>query len=158
MVILAQPSPFEVWQQTVREQFRSGGSWTSVFVVVLLFAGLVIVVGWLTRIQNRLQQRREDAPQYSDPQRLYAHLLSNLGLTVPQRQMLDAVAHDLHLPHPTAMLISEVLFDRCFEQWMREAKGGAAAVTATTSQLVARTRKRLFPEGAGMVFSMPTRA
>ncbi|MDO8632674.1 MAG: hypothetical protein Q7R41_19500 [Phycisphaerales bacterium] len=158
MEVMAQSSQFEAWQRAVRNQFQYGGSWTSVFVVLLSLAALVVLVGWLSRIQNRSQQRTENAPRNSDPQRLYAHLLSNLGLNVPQRQLLESVARDLRLPHPTTLLVSETLYDQCVEQWTRRAGGAAAeADRATTLQIFTRTRNRLFPEGTGMVFSTPTR-
>lgn len=158
MEVMAQSSQFEVWQRAVRNQFQYGGSWTSVFLVLLSLAALVMLVGWLTRIQNRLQQGAENAPRNSDPQRLYAHLLCNLGLSVPQRQLLESVARDLRLPHPTTLLVSATLFDQCVEQWTRRAGGAAVeADRAKTLQIVIRTRNRLFPEGTGMVFSTPTR-
>jgi hypothetical protein len=158
MEVMAQSPQFEAWQRAVRNQFQYGGSWTSAFLVLLSLAALVLLVGWLSRIQERLQRKTEIAPQYSDPQRLYMHLLSNLGLSVPQRQLLESVARDLRLPHPTALLVSETLYDQCVEQWTRRAGSAAAeADRAITRQIFTRTRSRLFPEGTGMVFSTPTR-
>jgi hypothetical protein len=158
MEVMAQSSQFEAWQRAVRDQFQYGGSWISGILVLLSLAAIVILAGWLSRVQNRLQQGTENAPRNSDPQRLYAHLLSNLGLSVPQRQLLESVARDLRLPHPTALLVSETLYDQCVEQWTRRT-GDATAETdrATTLQIFTQTRNRLFPEGIGMVFSTPTR-
>ena len=158
MQVLAQSSQFDAWQRAVRDQFQYGGSWISVFLVLLSLAALVILVGWLSRIQNKLQQGNESVPRNSDPQRLYTHLLNNLGLSVPQRQLLESVARDLRLTHPTTLLISETLYDHCVEQWTRRAGSATAeADRTTTRQIFIRTRNRLFPEGTGMVFSTPTR-
>ena len=159
MEVMAQSPQFEDWQRAVRNQFQYGGSWTSVFVVLLSLVAIIVLVGWLSRIQNRSQQSAANSPRNSDPQRLYAHLLSNLGLSVPQRQLLESVARELRLPHPTILLISETLYDQCVEQWTRRAGGAAVeADRATTLLILTRTRNRLFPEGTGMVFSTPTRA
>ncbi len=150
---IAQSSEFEVWQQAVKNQFQKGGSITVAFMVLLAIIVAVLVVGWISRLQGRLRDTSNVVVGNSNPQRLYTHLLCNLGLTVPQRQFLEKVARDLEIPHPASLLISSVLFDQTVERWMGAPKSQAAGERASAVQLAAKARSRLFPEGAGMVFT-----
>ncbi len=154
MGFLAQSSEFDTWQRAVQSQFQKGGSWISALLVILAIAAFVILVSWLTRIQRKFQRKVGHGPQRSDSQRIFTHLVCNLGLNVPQRQLLESVARDLRLPHPTVLLISETLFDRMVDEWSRRAvHESRKSSDPNTIQLVARTKSRLFPEGVGMVFS-----
>jgi hypothetical protein len=119
---------------------------------------VVVLLLVIARLQSQWNRHEEKAQQDSHPQRLYTHLLCVLGFTAAQRQLLEAVAKASTLAHPTALLVSDVLFDHSIAQWEREA-GEVRADSRRFEQrrVLSLARSRLFPEGRGMVQSTSMR-
>jgi len=151
--MLAEVTDFELWQRAVRDQFREGESVGSLMLGIGCLVGFVLVVLVIARAQAALQQRREVEPE-SHPQRLYTHLLCTMGFTTAQRQLLEALGKASGLAHPTALLVSNVLFDRALTSW--ESKRSAKLADAQRLEdrkALTLMRGRLFPDGSGMVQS-----
>ena len=129
-------------QRSVAEHFREGGSFLSIMLVLAVTAAIVVLAYGLTR----RQQRRGCRASQGDPRQLYQHLLKKLDLTTAGRRLLGAIANDLRLKHPTAMLLSPTLFDRYVEQWRAQRRGfGRALAQPQQPESVAEVRAVLFP-------------
>ncbi len=152
--MLGEVTDFELWQRAVRNQFRQGESVGSLLLGVGCLVAVVVLVLVLARLQSSWNRRGEKAIEDSHPQRLYLHLICALGFTATQRQLLEAVAKASTLAHPTALLVSDVLFDRCVAQWEQQAKEVRAdARRIDERRALTLARSRLFPEGRGIVQS-----
>jgi len=143
--VLLQTDRLPDFFQAVRAQFNKGGTLGSMLIVLASLTALVLLAYFL----NRLEQKATTHTEPSDAQRLFRDLLVRLGLTEAQRQLLDAVAHDLRLKNPTVLLLSESLFDHHVQEWA----GRQKVRTTEREQVVSRMRSRLFPGGAGFVSS-----
>lgn len=156
--MLAEVTQFELWQRAVRNQFRHGESVSSLVLGIGALIGVVVVILVIARLQSRWKRRAEKSQEDSHPQRLYTHLMCALGFTAPQRQLLDALARASQLEHPAALLISDVLFDRCVTEWEKRAGPPPAGEHRLEDrQVLTYARNRLFPEGRGVVQSAPAR-
>ena len=152
--MLGEVTDFELWQRAVRNQFQQGESVGSLLLGVGCLVAVVVLVLVIARLQARWNQREERAQEESHPQRLYMHLICALGFTAAQRHLLEALAKASTLGHPTALLVSDVLFDRCVAQWERQVGEVLAdARHIENRRVLAFARSRLFPEGRGMVQS-----
>lgn len=149
--MLAEVTDFELWQRAVRKQFQEGESIGTVLLGVGLLVGVVVAALVLARLQAKWRRRRDPSAQESKPQRLYTHLLCSMGFTSPQRQLLEALAKVAAVENPTALLISEVLFDRSVAAWEAKNPGAADARRVDERRSIAAIRSRLFPDGRGVV-------
>ena len=145
MPVLLQSDRLPLFYQAVRDQFNRGGTLGSVLIVLASLAGVVLLVYFL----NRLEQRSTKSVEPSDAQRLFRDVLARLGLNEAQRQLLESVSKDLRLKNPTVLLLSERLFDQNVQEWAGRQKGRAAE----RDKVVSRMRSRLFPGEAGFVSS-----
>ena len=156
--MLGEVTNFELWQRAVRNQFREGESIGSLLFGVGCLVAIVVLVLVIARLQARWNQRDETAQEDSHPQRLFMHLICALGFTAAQRQLLEAVAKASSLAQPTALLLSNVLFDRCVAEWEQQAgQVRADSRRIEERRVLALARIRLFPEGRGMVQSSSVR-
>lgn len=152
--MLGEVTDYELWQRAVRNQFRHGESVGSFLLGVGILVAIVVAVLVIARLQSRWNDRQETAQEDSHPQRLYTHLICALGFQAAQRQLLEALAKASTLSHPSALLMSEALFDRSVSEWKIQA--GEADIDSEQvgdPQALAAVRSRLFPEGRGMVQS-----
>lgn len=109
-VILAQ---LDESLKAIRDQFRHGGSFAGVLLTALVIAGVLLLAYVLTR----RQQRRARPGQKADPEGLFFAVLEKLPLTPAQRRMLTSFAADLHMEHPTVMLLSPRALHRSATNW-----------------------------------------
>ncbi len=126
------------------EPLRTGGSVPKVLLLCLVIVGIVVAAYYLGKLQEAFRK-----PVVRDaPMELYCDLLWRLGLSRNQRRLLRHVAKDLDLRHPTAILISEALFDRTVENWRRH-RGGlrGASKQAESAADWDSIRARLFQRG-----------
>ena len=156
--MLGEVTEFELWQRAVRNQFQQGKTIGSLLFGVGCLVGVVVLVLVLARLQAGWNRRDEKAKQDSHPQRLYTHLIYSLGFTAAQRQLLEALARASTLTHPTALLVSDILFDRGVAQWEKQhGEVRADSRHIEERRALAFARSRLFPEGRGMVQSSSTK-
>ncbi len=155
-MILAEVTDFELWQRAVRQQFQQGESVGTLLLGIGVLVGIVVFILVAARVQARWRGREERAQEETHPQRLYNHLLCSLGFTAAQQRLLGAVAKLSTLEHPTAMLVSEILFDRSVVQWEQAGKGAADEARIEDRKVIALARNRLFPDGRGIVQSVPS--
>lgn len=106
-------------QRAVREQFQEGGNIGTLAWVMLVLALVIVIAYFATRPKDRTL----DGTLRPCPQRFFRTLLSRLGLTAPQRRVLNSVAADLRLTNPAAMLLAPALFDRYTKQWRSRLDG-----------------------------------
>lgn len=157
-MILAEVTDFELWQRAVRQQFQGGESLSTIFLGVGVLVGVVVLVIVLGRLQSgwRGPNQPKEEPH---PHRLYTHLLCSLGFTSTQRRVLESLGKACGLEHPTALLISDVLFDRGVASWERAAPTNVAdAHRLEERRLISAARARLFPQGHGIVQSPAVRS
>ena len=147
--MLAEVTDFELWQRAVRDQFRQGESVGSLALGLGTLVAIVLVYAFLARAQAGLR-RSKAQPQETHPQRLFTHLLCVLGLTATQRQFLESLARAAGLAHPTALLMSEELFNRTVDGFGADEAGKTMPMDR---QSLDSLRARLFPQGMGMVQS-----
>lgn len=127
-------------QLAVREHFQQGGSVTTiVFAVIAVLLVIVALYQIFKRRQQTVSRSRVD-----DPQRLFKDMLHILELPLQERKLLIRVARDLHLEHPSVLLLSGVLFERYFEQWRSEGRRGAVDEGAAADGLMPAIRNSLF--------------
>jgi hypothetical protein len=139
---LSQVVRFADWRRAVEDEFRGGGS---LFWSLLAFAGLVIVVVMVYWLSERQQKKIDGVNEYRNPQRLFRDLLQRLELLPPQRQLLETVARDQRLKHPTVILLSEGLYDRHVNEWLRSRNRPVLGTEGhAETQSLTRARRRLF--------------
>ena len=141
--VLLQLNELTPLQKAVREHFQKGGSMLAMLLVLLGIAATLALAYWLTRRQRSTIRK---APP-NDPRKLFRDLQEKLRLPVPQRNFLNGVALQLHLEHPSVLLLSPVLYDRYVDQWRandRQRSGGGAP--SKGSDVAAQTRAALFGE------------
>lgn len=147
-MILAEVTDFELWQRAVRKQFQEGESIESVLLGVGVLVGVVVVTLVAARIQSQWRRRNDPGAQEARPHRLYTHLLCSMGFSASQRQLLEAIAKAASLQNPTALLVSDVLFDRGVAAWVSQNRAGSFD---DQQRAVSAIRSRLFPDGRGVV-------
>lgn len=149
IAILPQADPLTRTQQAIRDHFQTGGSITQALLVLVCVLVFVLLLYGLTRRQERGAYRRK----LNDPHRLFRNLQEKLELSADQRRLLDAVARDNNLSHPTVILLSPRLFDENVIRWTAH-QGVAARRHPDETGLVAvvpATRHALFPAAGGSV-------
>ncbi len=131
-------------QRAVRETLEEGGSATSVLAVLGITGGLILLVYLLTNREARAASPR----RVNNPKALFRDLLPKLSLSAPQRKLLESMAKELDLPHPTTMLLSPVLFDAYKTKWCERRRSGTGRASAgkhdNTDRTLARIRTLLF--------------
>ena len=133
----------ENFYETFARQMRSTGSpWLAALLLVCL--GLVLLVAyWLSKRVAPPEHR----PTVDDPQALFVTMLEKLELSAEQVSWLKRVAKDLHMQHPTVLLISAPMFDECVAKWSTDSrKHTASRPRIADPKTVALTRVMLFPE------------
>jgi len=150
--MIAEVTDFELWQRAVRKQFHEGESIETVLLGVGLLVGVVVITLMIARWQSRWRRRGDTATRESKPHKLYTHLLCAMGFTASHRHLLEAVAKAADLENPTALLISDVLFDRSVSAWeATRPRGPADERRLEERRAISLIRSRLFPDGRGMV-------
>jgi len=130
-------------QKSVADHFQKGGGILSMMLVMLGIAGIVALVAWLSRRQEKIHSPTTT----SNPQKLFHGLLAKLDLTVQQRSLLKSVARDLRMPQPAALLISKELFSKSVKEWNDRTRASAdrKAGPKLSSELVEQITRVLFP-------------
>jgi len=148
ILLLLQNERVQEFSRAVRDEFSKGASPVKTVIAVLAGVALVVLVYMVRRSERRVTVQHET----NDPQRLFRDMLPKLGLSAQQRLVLETLARDLTLPHPAAILLSEILFDRAVMEWRaRDAK--RPADESRTHDALQRARTRLFPSEVGFVSS-----
>lgn len=130
--LLAGSDGLSEFQRALRDQLRQGGSIGEFFLVVVGLVASGCLIHLLAKRRRRAGTGHEAKP---DPQRLFGEVLEKLSLSPAQRDLLKAIARSSRFKHPTALLLSEALFDR-----------HAAMVPGDTAPSdFAHLRRRLFP-------------
>ena len=93
----------------------------------LALLGLLLIL-YAARALNQWWQVR----QTYNPRGLFREILESLSLTRPNSRLLRRIGRELHLPHPTVILLSRGLFITYTNRWM-----------STTGQADFDTRQRL---------------
>jgi hypothetical protein len=128
--------------EAIRDRFRQGGSIWVFLLVVLALVGIFALASYLTQ----RQQTQERKMQKADPAQLFSDLLTKLGVTPQQRQVLGTVVTEMRLAQPAVILLSPALFDRYLGDWQaRQHAEAGGRVRAWGPELVAETRRTLFP-------------
>lgn len=125
-------------QRGVRAYFQEGGSLLVVAYVVLVIVGVVVV----TYLLARRQQLAHEHHVVNSPGQLFEHVLGALELAPGQQRWLSAMAKDLGLEHPAAMLLSRKLFTHHVTSWQRLTKRSTAS---PSPEAIGATHARLFP-------------
>lgn len=141
--VLSQLDALSDVHRAMRDEFQKGGSILETLLALAGLAALVLLAYFLTKLQSRRAAR---SVKYDKPQRLFHDLLDKLSLTTEERQLLDSVSRASRLTHPSAMLLSETLFERRVSKW-RERTDDPSGVVASGSraETIGRVRARLFP-------------
>jgi hypothetical protein len=153
ILLLLQNERVEEFSRAVREEFSKGATPLKTIFAALAIVALVVLVYMLRRSERPITAQGET----NDPQRLFGDVLPKLGLNAQQRLVLETLARDLRLPHPTAILLSEVLFDRAVTQWHAR-DGKRPADESRAHDALQRARTRLFPSEVGFVSSAKQQA
>ena len=128
-------------QQAVRDRFQQGGSVTETLFVFLAMIFAVLLLYLLTLWSRKNVQRRPNR----NPRKLFIDVLSRLGLSPQQRELLTRMAADLCLKDPTAILVSRALFDKHVEEWWAgQRRSGQVRNYSINRQLLAQARHLLF--------------
>lgn len=111
--------------------------WFKIILFLALIGGLM-GLGWML---SRIQRRRQ-APRRPQPMALYQRVQEAVGLSVAERWWMWRLAKALKLTNPTALLISEVLYDKAVGRFC----GGASwfGRSAAAAQQFSAIRHRLF--------------
>ncbi len=124
-------------QLAVREHFQEGGSPTTVVSVLAL---IMVGFGFAYLLSRRFPPKGQETI-IDDPARLFRDVITELKLSVPNRRFLLTMARDLRLEHPSAVLLSPMLFDRCLSRW-EKAKTRPKELTDAARE----TREELFAD------------
>ena len=128
-------------QQAVRDRFQQGGSVTQTLLVFLALIAAVLLLYVLTLWS------RKDLPRRSNrnPRQLFLDVLSKLGLSPQQRDLITRMGADLCLKDPTVILVSRALFDKHVEEWWaQQRRSGQVRNYSVNRQLLAKARHALF--------------
>ncbi len=129
-------------QRVVREHFHEGGSLATVLFVLSGIAVVVLLAYGLTIRQRRVERIARSA----DPRGLFRDLQGKLGLTSPQRQLLDTMAKELRIENPAVILLCPALFDRYLGAWsVKRRKAIIGADESSRPDVAAELRTTLFP-------------
>jgi hypothetical protein len=97
----------------IRQELTEGSSPGDVCLVLL---GIAAFIGLLFALYTLQRQRQRT--QIDDSGKLFRTLLSELQLTVPQRDVLRRIARDLALTEPTVLLLAPQLYWSYAEKWL----------------------------------------
>ncbi len=125
-------------QRGVRDYFQEGGSLLIVALVVLVIVGVVALAYVLTRTQKLAHEQHIP----NSPGQLFESVVGGLELAPGQQRWLSAVAKDLGLEHPAAMLLSRKLFADYVTSWKRLTKRSTAS---PSPEAIEATHAHLFP-------------
>jgi hypothetical protein len=141
--ILMQADPLPEFHRALREQFQTGESIWGALLALLAMVAVVALAYTLTEYQRR---KAEHAMEYDDPRRLFRDVLGKLNFEPGERQVLTEMTRELRLGNPTAILLSETLFDRQVSKW-RESRVQSAAPRKSPldDAEIKAIRDRLFP-------------
>ena len=116
MPILARTLSWREQQlESMHEQFISTDPWIYIRLGVGLAAVLAIFL--LVKFTAFIQQRRLEAAK-AQPFTLFMRVQAALTFPLIDRWQMWRLARALRLPHPAAILISPVLFDRAVAKYM----------------------------------------
>lgn len=121
----------------IRDRFADGGTWGEMVLAILGLAAFVAFLFVVFGVQRRVHRKEID-----NPRKLFRTLITQLGLTVRQRDLLRRIAGDLRLEHPTILLLGPSIYWSHAEQWTGRFSRNPTAAQAEFDQL-ART---LFPQ------------
>jgi hypothetical protein len=123
-----------------RPQLQNAHRWFSrsdptIMITVVTVIGLICLGMLIAAMWQRIREWRME-PARRQPMALFRRLQRQLGLRWMDRWRLWRLARRLQLPHPSALLISELYFDQCVE---KAAKMGGGTIDTYLS-----LRKHLF--------------
>src|SRR6476659_3582968 len=103
-----------------RTQLQNTQRWFSrsdptIFITVISLIGLICLGLLIAAVWQRIQDWGLE-PARRQPMRLFCRLMRQLGIGWLDRWRLWRMARGLKLPHPAAVLISELYFDECVEK------------------------------------------
>lgn len=149
-VILWQSKDMPLFYEALRDQFNRGDTVQSMLITAGVFALLIGVVIFLTRVD-----RKSHIPEEPDhPARVFRETLHKLGFPPSQQRVFEEMVSVTKPAHPSALLLSEKLYDEHVTKW--HSKRGSPKGDPDHKLLV-QARTRLFPSGVGWISSGPER-
>jgi hypothetical protein len=121
----------------IRDRFADGGGWGDMALTLLGLAAFVAFLFVVFAIQRRIHRKEID-----NPRKLFRTLMTQLGLTVRQRDLLRRMAGDLRLEHPTILLLGPGAYWSHAEQWRGQFARDPATIHAELDTLA----RALFPQ------------
>jgi hypothetical protein len=121
----------------IRDRFADGGTWGEMILTLLGLAAFVAFLFVAFGIQRRVCRKEID-----NPRKLFRTLMTQLGLTVRQRDLLRRMAGDLRLAHPTILLLGPGPYWSHAERWTSQFARKPTAIRAELDQLALA----LFPQ------------
>lgn len=115
LIAQAQLAPPQERLRGIQDRFNEGGSASEILMVIGIIVAVFVVMWVAVRLGNRHARHKE-----TNPRELFGEILAGLSLTMSQRELIERIARDLHLPNPTTLLLSPRTFQRYADQWMRE--------------------------------------
>jgi len=106
---------YAAFRQSLYEEFQKGNMVLDSLIVLGGILVIVLIAYWLSLRQRRLIEQ----PHVNDPARLFRSVLDRLALRPEQRRLIEAVAAAGGGEHPTALLLSPVLFHEGCNRWIR---------------------------------------
>ncbi len=135
-------TPIQHPTEYMQEHFEKGGDIQNFLLVLLGVVALFVILA----IVHRIQRGGISATTPNSPLRLFKTTITELGLSVRQRDFLGRVATDINLAHPTMMLLSPTLFDRELDRWW-EIRGGMSERARNNARKMANSvRETLFED------------
>ena len=116
LISQVQQAPPQERLRGIQDRFNQGGSAAEMLLVIGVIFGAFVLMYIAVRLGNRRARHKQ-----TNPQDLFGEMIAGLSLTASQRDLLERIARELHLPNPTSMLISPRTFQRYADQWMRQA-------------------------------------
>jgi hypothetical protein len=121
----------------IRDRFADGGAWANMVLALLGLAAFVGLLFVMFEVQRRIRRKEIDHPR-----KLFRTLMTQLGLTVRQRDLLRRMARELRLEHPTILMLGPGIYRSYAEQWTSQHARQPATVHAELDQLA----RALFPQ------------
>ena len=121
----------------IRDRLADGGMASEAALTFLGLAGGLLLLYFVLCLRRRGRRREMD-----DSQGLFHSLLSDLGLTVRQRDLMRRIARDRQLKEPAVLLVAPALYWTYATQWLESATGRTDAIHAQLESLAAV----LFPQ------------
>lgn len=141
--------------ESIGDQFRRSSSATDIVIACVVIVGFIALVGFIYRLQQRLQVK----PRLHDPQRLFTQVLANLELALAQRELLRSVASALRLEHPCVLLLGREIYQDSVERWIARREQDRKPVSAEQLAALEKIALHVFgPKRATEVFPTVSRA